>query len=169
MTDDPQSSPPAAAGVRARVRARREDRIARRERFFGLMMMGHTYAQIARMAQTSAATVRREIDRALAERRPDAPERFARVQIARLQKALKLAEAAIELGELKGIAIYLRVVAALDRYHELAAAPPPSRRAKAPPPALPAPLKALTFAAPPAAADEAEDAAATDTGDEASR
>ena len=44
-------------------------------------------------------TVRREIDRALAERRLDAPERFAQVQVARLVKALRLAEAAIELGE----------------------------------------------------------------------
>ena len=160
MTDDPQSALPAAAGVRDQRRARREDRIARRERFFELIMSGHTYAQIARAAQTSVATVRREVDRALSERRLDAPERFARLQIARLQKAMKLAEAAIELGELKAISIYLRAVAALDRYHELAAGPPPSRRVKAPPLALPAPPKALTFAAPensgePAPVDEA--------------
>jgi hypothetical protein len=147
MTDDPQSAPPAAPGVRDQRRARRENRIARRERFFELLISGHTYAQIARMAQTSVATVRRDVDRALAERRLDAPERFTRIQIARLQKALKLAEAAIELGELKAIGIYLRAVAALDRYHELAAGPP-SRRAKAPPLALPAPPKALTFATP---------------------
>lgn len=149
MTDDPQSSPSAAAGVRAQRRTRREDRVARRERYFGLMMSGYTCAQIARMAETSAATVRREIDRALAERRLDAPERFARVQVARLVKALKLAEAAIELGELKAVAIYLRAVAALDRYHEIAAGTPRLPRVKAPPLALPSPPKALTFAAPP--------------------
>ncbi len=74
-----------------------------------------------------------------------------RLQVARLVKALRLAEAAVELGELKAVATYLRVVAALDRYHELAAGPPPPRRApEAPPLALPAPPKALTFAAPPA-------------------
>jgi hypothetical protein len=75
------------------------------------------------------------------------------VQVARLVKALRLAEAAIELGELKAVATYLRVVAALDRYHELAAGspPPPRRRStEAPPLALPTPPKALTFAAPPA-------------------
>jgi hypothetical protein len=174
MTDDPQSAPPAAAGVRAQVRARRADRIARRERFFELMMSGHSYAQIARMARTSAATVRREIDRALAERRLDAPERFARVQVARLQKALKLAEAAIELGELKAVGIYLRAVAALDRYHELAGGGPPSRPAKARPLALPTPAKALTFAPPsadaaPSAVDEAAVGAAAAGADEASR
>jgi hypothetical protein len=115
------------------------------------------------MVRTSAATVRREVDRALAERRLDAPERFAQVQVARLVKALRLAEAAIELGELKAVATYLRVVAALDRYHELAAGspPPPRPSTKAPPLALPAPPKALTFAAQPASgeSDTVEEAA----------
>jgi hypothetical protein len=149
MTDDPVPSTP-APDVRAQRRARRETRIARRERYFNLMASGYSYSQIAKMVQTSAATVRREIDRALAERRLQAPERFAQVQVARLVKALRLAEAAIELGELKAVATYLRVVAALDRYHELAAGPPPRRSSEAPPLALPTPPKALTFAAPPA-------------------
>jgi DNA-binding CsgD family transcriptional regulator len=150
MTDDPAPSTP-APDVRAQRRTRRETRIARRERYFNLMASGYSCGQIAKMVQTSAATVRREIDRALAERRLDAPERFARVQVARLVKALRLAEAAIELGELKAVAIYLRVIAALDRYHELAAgSPPPRRSSEAPPLALPTPPKALTFAAPPA-------------------
>jgi transposase len=146
MADDPESTHRAVA-VRAKRRARRENRITRREHCFNLMTSGYSLSQIAKMVQASAATVRREIDRALAERRLDAPERFAQVQVARLVKALRLAEAAIELGELKAIATYLRVVAALDRYHELAAGgPPPRRPADAPPPALPAPPRALTFA-----------------------
>jgi transposase len=149
MTDDPSPSTPAPA-VRAQRRARRETTIARRERYFNLMASGYSCSQIAKMLRTSAATVRREIDRALAERRLDAPERFAQVQVARLVKALRLAEAALELGELKAIATYLRVVAALDRYHELAAGSPPPRRRpiEVPPLALPTPSKALTFAAP---------------------
>ena len=150
MTDDPSHSIPAPA-VRAQRRARRETRIARRERYFNLMASGYSCSQIAKMVQTSAATVRREVDRALAERRLEAPERFAQVQVVRLVKALRLAEAAIELGELKAVATYLRVVAALDRYHELAAGtPPPRRSTEVPPLALPTPPKALTFAAPPA-------------------
>ncbi len=145
MNDHP--APPAqAAGARAEVRARRENRLERRERCFSLMMSGYTLSQIAKMVQASSATVRREIDRALAERRLDAPERFARVQVARLMKALRLAEAAVELGEMKAVATYLRVVAALDRYHELAAGPPPRAPAEARPLALPTPRKALTFA-----------------------
>ena len=120
MTDDPAPFN-TAPDVRAQRRARRETKIARRERYFSLMASGYSCSQIARMVRTSVATVRREVDRALAERRLDAPERFAQVQVARLVKALRLAEAAIELGELKAVATYLRVVAALDRYHELAA------------------------------------------------
>jgi DNA-binding CsgD family transcriptional regulator len=147
MADDPAPT----AGVRAQRRTRRDTKVARRERYFNMMVSGYTCGQIAKMLRTSAATVRREVDRALAERRLDAPEHFARVQVARLAKALRLAEAAIELGELKAVATYLRVVAALDRYHELAAgSPPPPRRSSEPPPlALPSPPKTLTFAAPP--------------------
>ena len=148
MTDDP-APPSEAAGVRAQRRARRETRIVRRERCFNLMTSGYSLSQIAKMVQASAATARREIDQALAERRLDAPERFAQVLVARLMKALRLAEAAIELGEMKAVATYLRVVAALDRYHELAAGPPPRRVDKPPPLALPTPPKALTFSGPP--------------------
>jgi hypothetical protein len=97
----------------------------------------------------SVATVRREINRALAERRLDEPERFAQVQVARLIKALRLAEAAVELGELKAVATYLQIIAALDRYHELGRGRPSTRRSNDPPPlALPVPPRALTFAAP---------------------
>ena len=162
MTKDPAPLTP-TPDLRAQRRTRRESRIARRERYFNLMASGYSCSQIAKMVRTSAATVRREVDRALAERRLDAPERFAQVQVARLVKALRLAEAAIELGELKAVATYLRVVAALDRYHELAAGspPPPRRSTAAPPLALPTPPKALTFAAPPAGdeSDTVEEAA----------
>ena len=164
MTDDPAPSTP-APDLRAQRRARRATRIVRRERSFNLLASGYTYSQIAKMVRTSVATVRREIDRALAERRLDEPERFAQVQVARLIKALRLAEAAVELGELKAVAAYLQIIAALDRYHELGRGRAPSRQSPdAPPLALPVPPKALTFAAPPngdepSALDEARVAA----------
>ena len=150
MTDNPTPSTP-TADRRTQGRARRATRFARRERYFNLMASGYTYAQIAKMVRTSVATVRREIDRALAERRLDAPERFAQLQVARLAKALRLAEAAVELGELKAVATYLRVVAALDRYHEPggrdSAASPCARGAAARParPAQGADLRCAAF------------------------
>jgi hypothetical protein len=142
-------TPPPEAG--AKRRAQRATSTARRERAFSLMASGYTYSQIAKMVRTSVATVRREIDRARAEWRLEPPERFAQAQVARLTKALRLAEAAIELGELKAAAAYLRIAAALDRYHELAAGSPPSSRSTKGPPsqALPAEPQAPTSAAPP--------------------
>ncbi len=101
MTNDAKPSTQ-ADGVRTQRRSRRETRLKRRERCFSLMTSGYTLSQIAKSVQASSATVRREIDRALAERRLDAPERFAQVQVARLMKALRLAEAAIELGRDEG-------------------------------------------------------------------
>ena len=79
MTDDPAPSTP-PRDLRAQRRARRATRIARRERSFNLLASGYTYSQIAKMVRTSVATVRREIDRALAERRLDEPGRLAQVQ-----------------------------------------------------------------------------------------
>jgi hypothetical protein len=141
--------PRPAPNTEAKRRARRSTRIARRERAFNLMASDYTHSQIAKMARTSVAAVRREIDRALAERPLETPERFARLQVARLIKALRLAEAAVELGELTAVAAYLRIVAALDRYHELAAGSPPPLRSTKAQRALPASLNELTFANPP--------------------
>src|SRR3984957_13533554 len=106
MTDDttPAKPPPD-------LKAHRDGtKITRQERYFNLMASRYTCHQIARMVRKSVATVRHEIDRALAERPLDTPERFAQVQVARVVKALRLAETAVELGELKAVATYLRVV-----------------------------------------------------------
>ena len=155
-TRDP-ASPSQGAAVRAQRRARRNERIARRENFFDLVASGYSCRQIAEAAKVSAATVRREIDRAIAERRLDAPERYVHVQVARLAKALRLADASIERGDLKAVGPLVRLVAALDRYHGLGrastqrapAAGAPLPPAEAPPLALPAPPLALAHARPP--------------------
>ena len=145
MTDDPAPSM-LTRDLRAQRRARRATKSARRNRVFSLMVSGYNYSQIAEKVRISVGTVRREINRTLAERRVNASGRFARIEIAPLIKALRLVEAAAELGEVKAIVAYLRVVAALERYHELAAGNSSSRQStKAAPHALPAPLKALTF------------------------
>ena len=151
------SAPPKPApDPGAMRRAQRSTKIARQKRAFNLMPSGCAYSQIAKMVRTSVATVRREIDQALAERRSEEPQGFAQAQVARLIKALRLAEAAIELGELKAAAAYLRIAAALDRYHELAAgSPPPGRSTKVPSQVFPTEPRAPTSAAPPGNDDSA--------------
>jgi DNA-binding CsgD family transcriptional regulator len=164
LTEDPTPATP-TRDLRAQRRARRVTRIARRKRVLSLMVSGYSCSQIAKKVRTSVATVRREINRTLTERQVNASGSFARVEITPLIKALRLVEAAAELGEVKAIVAYLRVVAALDRYHELAAGTSSSCKSiKAAPQSLPAPPKALTFAISPvndepATVDEARDAA----------
>ena len=83
---------PPGPDVRALPGAPRATRIARPDRTSNLTASGYGYYQITKMARTSLSTTRREIGRTLA-RGPLG--RFARMQVARLVKALRLAEAAM--------------------------------------------------------------------------
>jgi hypothetical protein len=65
----------------------------------------------------SPATVRRVIGQALAKRQLDAPEDYARLQVARLTKALRCADESLEEGDVKAIAPFLKVVRELNLYH----------------------------------------------------
>jgi DNA-binding CsgD family transcriptional regulator len=148
-------SPSGRAQARAKRRARRQARIAEREGYFELLASGFTCRQIAEAAKVDVKTVKRAIDRAIDERRLDAPDRYVHLQVARLTKALRLADASLERGELKAVGPMVRLVGALDRYHGLgpgsaasrpaaseppAALAPPPLALPAPPPALPAPV-----------------------------
>jgi hypothetical protein len=148
MTDD--GNPPSLrARSRAAGRARRAQKAATRQVFFEALASGFTPEQIAETAKVSVKTVRREIDSAITSRRFDAPERYAHLQVARLTKALRLADALIERGDVRGIAPLVKVVGELDRYHGLQRPRGAARlsliEAPEPPPAAPL---ALTHAAP---------------------
>ena len=97
----------------------------------------------------SVATVRREIDRAIAARQVRGVEAHVRLQIARATKALALLDIRISAGETAAVGPYLRTLAALDRYHGLDAAfgPPAGEPARRGPLPLPPPPLALTHAA----------------------
>jgi hypothetical protein len=71
---------------------------------------GYSIEQIASHTKTSASAVRRAVGQALAKRRLDAPEDYARLQVARLTKALRCADVSLEEGDLKAIAPFLKVV-----------------------------------------------------------
>ncbi len=112
--------------------------------------------QIADFRAVSPSTIRREVGRALDERRLDGPERCAHLEVAQLTKALRLADAAIDGGELRAPGPFVKIVAALDRYHGLTNASRAALPARSPvaPPALPAPpLKLACVAKKPSATE----------------
>jgi thioesterase domain-containing protein len=154
MTEETQS-PSNRAKARAATRARRARAAALRQGYFDALASGYTPEQIAVAGHASVRTIRREIDRALDERRLDSPERYVHLQVARLTKALRLADALIEQGDLAAVGPLATLVAALDRYHGLSARSAPAVSAPPAPPALPPPPLALTHARPPLAASEA--------------
>ena len=141
---------------REATRGRRLATAERRRTVFELVVSGHSYESIARETGLSPSALRRDIDKAIAARAIEAPQRYVHLQVARIEKALLAADAAIERGDVRAVSQYLKVVAALDRYHGLAAALAPPEPAPARPtlPAPAAPL-ALTHAAPPLEADAA--------------
>jgi hypothetical protein len=110
---------------RAAGKVRRARLIEQREGFFELLLSGHSVEEIANAKGVSASAVRRAVGQAIAPRRLDRPERYAKLQIVRLTKALRSADAWLDQGELSAIEPFLKVVAALDRCH--GAADPPSQ------------------------------------------
>ena len=150
----PSESSSGRSDTRAKRRARREMRAGCREVYFELLAAGHSLQTIAKMHKVSVDVVRRAVDRAIAERRLDAPERFVHLQVARLNKALQVADHFLTRADHRAVGPYLKVVAELDRYHGLAVQ---YRRLAAPaglaePRPSPPPF-ALTLAAPALEAD----------------
>jgi hypothetical protein len=119
-----------------------------RHEYFELMVSGYSHEQVAARLGVSVATVRREVDRVVAARACEAPERFVALQVARLHKALRVVDCALEDGELSAVGPLMKVVAELERYHGVEArlAGAARERAALPPPA-PAPLALTSEAA----------------------
>jgi hypothetical protein len=114
---DEQSSSSVGARKRALGKILRDVSIKRRETYFDLLVSGYSAEQIASSTKKGPATVRRVVGQALAKRLLDAPEDYARVQIARLTKALRCADESLEEGDVRAIAPFLNVVGELSLYH----------------------------------------------------
>jgi hypothetical protein len=110
---------PISERVRKRAAGKilREMLIKRREAYFDLLVSGYSIEQIASHTKTSPSAVRRAVGQALAKRQLDAPEDYARLQVARLTKALRCADVSLEEGDLKAIAPFVKVVRELNLYH----------------------------------------------------
>ena len=115
----PNESTPASERARKRAAGKilREVLIRRQQRYFDLLVSGYSIEQIASHTKKSPSAVRRAVDQALAKRRLDAPEDYARLQVARLTKALRCADVSLEEGNLKAIAPFMKVVRELNLYH----------------------------------------------------
>src|ERR1700675_3372058 len=128
---------------------RRATRAERREIMLELVVAGYERELIAQKLCVSLATVRREVDKAIDQRALDAPDRYVRLQVTRLTRALRVVDDALQLCDLKAVEPLVKIVGLLDRYHGLAAASATNRpavEARRLPRAV-APL-ALTHAAP---------------------
>lgn len=149
MTDTPDA-PGWRAKRTAAAKVRRKHSAAVRQISFDALAAGWSIEQIAELRKVDPRTVRRDIDRALDKRRLEAPERYAQLQVARLTKALRVADASLDRGELRAINPMVKVVRALDRYHGLSDVSRPALPAPAAAPLpLPAPPLQLTHAEPP--------------------
>jgi hypothetical protein len=117
MTKDQAQS--GRARERGAAKARKMAKLAWRENSFDLLASGFSPERIAEARKVSVRTIRREIDSAIARRQLDAPERYVHLQVARLTKALRFADAALESGDLRAVRALVSVVSAMDRYHGL--------------------------------------------------
>jgi len=124
MTEDSQSG---RAKERAAAKARWIANTAFRQSSFDFLASGYSLEQIAEARKVSVRTIQREIDSIIAARRLDAPERYVHLQVARLTKALRLADVAIERGDLKAVQALVQVVKSLDRYHGLSSLEEPAK------------------------------------------
>jgi hypothetical protein len=116
MSDEPKS-PSEWARKRAAGKTRRAKLIERREAYFDLLVSGYRIEQIASHTKTSPSAVRRAVGQALAKRQLDSPADCARLQVARLTKALRCADLSLETGDLKAIAPFVKFVRELNLYH----------------------------------------------------
>ena len=88
---------------------------------FAAVVGGHAYEDVAAKFGVHVSTVRREVDLALAARSPEAPDRYVALQMARLQKALRLIDSQMDEGNLAAIPALATVCNQFDRYHGVAA------------------------------------------------
>ena len=84
------------------------------------MREGWAYDEIARAERVTAQRIRQIVQKALEKRVIDEDTDHAKLQLARLQPAMRLAAEAVADGHVKAIAPLLKVLDRLDRYQRVA-------------------------------------------------
>ena len=95
-------------------------RAQRLQRIFTRMREGWAYDEIARAERVTAQRIRQIVQKALEKRLIDEDTDHAKLQLARLQPAMRLAAEAVADGDVKAIAPLLKVLDRLDRYQRVA-------------------------------------------------
>jgi hypothetical protein len=94
------------------------DRELRRARIFARLSEGYAISEIAREERLTRERVRQIVRQTLDERPVPEAVDHARLQIARLERAIRIAGVAVEDGDVGAIGPYLTAVLALDRYQK---------------------------------------------------
>ena len=97
-------------------------RVLRRARIFARLREGWAYDEIARGEGLTAERIRQIVREALEKRIVDEETDHAKLQLSRLQPAMRLAGEAVADGDVKAIAPLLKVLDRLDRYQRVAKA-----------------------------------------------
>jgi len=124
----PPGGRPSEAGMvdeRAPALARRltaHARVLRRGRIFARLREGWAYDEIASQERLTAERVRQIVRQTLGRRIIDEEAEHAKLQLARLQPAMRLAGEAIADGDVTAIAPLMKVLDRLDRYQRVAKA-----------------------------------------------
>lgn len=100
-----------------RPRVTAADRARRRLRIFARLQEGWSYEAIAQEENLSRERIRQIVKQTLDRREVDPDADFIRLQIARLDPALRLAAEKIAAGDLRAIDRLMRVLDRMDEYH----------------------------------------------------
>ncbi len=105
----------------ARPRATAADRARRRLRIYARLQEGWSHEAIAAEEKLSRERIRQIVKETLDKREIDPDTDYVRLQMARLDPALRLAAEKVSSGELFAIDRLLRVLDRMDKYHSAAA------------------------------------------------
>lgn len=106
----------ANGGRRPRRRIARTGTALRLRRIFARVREGASYVQIATEEGVTLRRIRQIVAETLKEQPVDSETEHARLQLARLEPALKVAAEAIGAGDVRAVAPHLRVLERIDHY-----------------------------------------------------
>jgi hypothetical protein len=96
------------------------DRVLRRARIFSRLREGWAYDEIARLEQLTTERIRQIVREALDRRLIEEDADHAKLQLARLEPAMRMATEALEDGDVRVIVPFLKLLDRVDRYQKTA-------------------------------------------------